>query len=107
MRQGDSDGAVAALRMISYPENDEKPDDPFASGLRAVVNRANGAVLGQSAAYTRPATSAPALQHLLGAVREWNIIWAYGMSDAWTRHRIDEMLKEASENTAMSALPRA
>lgn len=60
-----------------------------------------GGVLGRSAAYPRTATSTPALQHLLGAVREWNILWAYGTSGTWTRERIDAELNEATVNAAI------
>ncbi|MEE4024441.1 hypothetical protein V1Y59_15250 [Gordonia sp. PKS22-38] len=94
-RRGDPERAQHPLQMLSFPENGEQLADPFASGLQAIVNRANGSVLGRSADYPRPATTTPALQHLLGAVREWNIMWSYGISPDWTRDKIDTELVQA------------
>ncbi|MGV9713111.1 hypothetical protein ACWDTI_20870 [Gordonia sp. NPDC003424] len=100
MRHGDHDRAAHPRQMLSYPENGEQLADPTASGLPAILNRADGGVLGRSADYPRPATTLPALQHLLGAVREWNIMWAYGISTEWTRARIDTELDTAIEAAA-------
>ncbi|MGC4962706.1 hypothetical protein [Gordonia sp. DT101] len=95
VKGGDAEKAGYPLQMLSFPENGERLPEPFASGLPAIVNRANGGVLGKSADYPRPTTTIPGLQHLLGAVREWNIMWAYGTSSEWTRERIDAELAQA------------
>ncbi|MEY1676086.1 hypothetical protein AB4Z55_18115 [Gordonia sp. ABKF26] len=86
--------------MLSYPENNEQHADPFATRPEVVRNRANGSAVGHSANYPRPSTTVPALQHLLGAVREWTIMWAYGSSDVWPRENLDGSLAEAIASAA-------
>ncbi|MAU81232.1 MAG: hypothetical protein CME34_05045 [Gordonia sp.] len=99
-RAGDEAKAEHPRLMLSYPENNEQRADPFATRPEVVRNRANGSALGHSANYPRPATTVPALQHLLGAVREWTIMWAYGSSDVWPREKLDASLTEANSSAS-------
>ncbi|RGE23247.1 hypothetical protein [Leucobacter sp. wl10] len=94
-RAGEPDRAAYPLQMIAYPENGEKLADPFAAGKQATLNRANGGILGGLPRYPRPATTIPALQHLISAIAEWIYIWAYDRSTEWPHQRLDDAIEEA------------
>lgn len=95
---GPHDVAREAWLMLSYPENGEQKRAPLSTAPER--NRANGSGVGYSANYPRPATTVPALQHLLGAVREWTIMWAYGISEEWPRTRLDNEIASAMQSAS-------
>ncbi len=99
-RRNEAEKAEHAWLMMSYPANGERKAEPFASGLEALHRRAGGSGLGLSEQYPRPVTTIPKLQHMLGAVREWTVMWAYGGSENWPRERIDADLAEAMRNAS-------
>jgi hypothetical protein len=94
-RRGDERRADYPWQMVCFPENGEQLASPWASGLASIARRADGACLGLSAHYPRPAATTGALQHLLGGVREWSVMWALGGSTGWPRARIDAELASA------------
>ncbi|GAB10332.1 hypothetical protein GOARA_056_00790 [Gordonia araii NBRC 100433] len=101
-RRGDAQKARHPWLMLSFPVNGGRLAEPFANdaAVPAMMNRANGAGLGISPQYPRPVTTIPKLQHLLGAVREWTIMWALGGSEQWPRERLDADLAEAIANAS-------